>query len=271
MRQAELDARRLADLAEQGFVPSTQREQAALTLDLRRQDLEAAKFEADAALHELDQARAAVGRLSADRSGSAAWEVRAPVSGLVLRIAQEGGGPIQLGASILELGDVTRLEAVVDVLTSEATQIAPQAFVTLTAGEGVSLAGRVRTVEPAAITKVSALGIEEQRVNVVVDLLPNPTLSRLVGDGYRVDARIEVQHVEDALQVPVAALFRSGREWAVFAVEEGRARLRTVQLGPRNEEHAVVTRGLDAGARVIVYPSDRLRDGSRVDIAREPA
>lgn len=268
LRQAELDARRLADLAEEGFVAQTQREQAQLALDVRRRDLEAARFEADAASHELEQARAAVGRSDdAQRrpgNATAAWEIRSPVDGQVLSVAQESGGPVALGSTILDLGDVRRLEAVIDVLSIEATQIAPQAYVTLQAGEGVTLAGRVRTIEPSAKTRISALGVEEQRVNVIVELLPNPTREGVVGDGYRVEARIEIARLDDAVLVPVAALFREDRDWAVFTVSDGRAHRRAVRIGARNGDDAVVVVGLSPGEVVIVYPSDALGDGRRV-------
>jgi len=271
LKQAELDARRLAELATQGFVSRTQREQADLALDIRRRDAEAARFEADAALHDLDQARAALGRSRGGTAedAAAAWEVRSPVAGAVLSVAQDSGGPVALGAPILDVGDVGRLEAVIDVLTSDATQISPQAYVALTAGEGVRLAGRVRAIEPAAVTKVSALGIEEQRVNVIVDLLPNPTRAGLIGHAYHVDAQIEIERIDDAVQVPVAALFRSGESWAVFTVEDGRTRLRPVQIGARTDAAAVVTRGLSPGERVVVYPSDALRDGSSIVHVRD--
>ncbi len=275
LKQAQVDARRLADLAKQGFVPGTQREQAELSLDVRRRDSEAARYEADAALHDLEQARAALGRARSGRSEEVAiaWDVRAPVAGAVLSIPQESGGPVALGAPLLEIGDVRRLEAVIDVLTTEATQIAPQAYVGLTAGEGVRLAGRVRTIEPAAFTKVSALGVEEQRVNVIVDLLPNPVRAALVGHGYRVEAQIETERLQDAVQVPLAALFRTGERWQVFVVEGGRARTRTVELGAHGEMTAVVKTGLAEGERVVLYPSDSLEDGSPLEEAaarREP-
>lgn len=265
-KQAELDARRLTELAAEGFVPGTQREQAQLAVDVRRRESEAARFEADAALHDLEQAQAALGRArGADAdAAAAAWEVRAPVNGVVLSIAQDSGGPISLGGPILEIGDVGRLEAVIDVLTVDATQIPLQAHVSLSAGEGVRLAGRVRSIEPAATTKVSALGIEEQRVNVLVELLPNPTHAGVVGHGYRVEAQIEVERNGAALQVPVSALFRSGESWAVFVAEDREAHVRTIELGQRNASRAVVTRGLARGEAVVVYPSDALTDGSRI-------
>lgn len=267
LRQAEADTRRIEELADQNFVSRTERERMTLTLDIRRRELEAALFEKDAALHDLQQARAAVsfGSDGNTSRGKGSWPVRAPVEGSVLRVLRESEGFIAAGTPIMEIGDTARLEAIVDVLSSEATRIEPQAPVTLIAGDGVRLAGRVRAVEPGAYTKVSALGVEEQRVDVVVDLLPNPTLAGRVGDRYRVEAEIQVARDDDAVQVPIAALFRDGQQWAVFRVEDGRAKLTPVTLGSRNREHAVVRSGLAAGQTVVIYPSDSLRDGARVE------
>jgi HlyD family secretion protein len=267
-RQAELDVRRLEELAKQDYASKTQREQAALNVDLRAKDLEAARFEADAAFHDVEQSRAAVSRLAEvsrdSRDAASAWEVPAPVAGRVLSVLQESGGPIGVGNTILEIGDVTRLEAVIDVLSSEAPGIVPGAAVELRIGEQLALAGRVRRIEPSARTKISALGVEEQRVNVLVDLLADPPPA-CVGDGYRVDARIEVARVSEATRVPTAALFREGSSWAVFVVRDQRAIKQIVQLGLRNAEHAVIDSGLSPGEQVIVYPGDALEDGSRIE------
>jgi HlyD family secretion protein len=268
LRQSELDAQRLRALVSQGLVAKAEAERAELTLDSRRSSLEAARNEADAALHDLQQARTAVQLIEpgagafADRT--AAWPIRAPAAGEVLNVAAESGGPIAIGSPIMTVGDVTHLEAVIDVLSSEATRIPPLAPVTLDAGGGLILTGRVRTIEPGAVTKISALGVEEQRVNVVVELPPSPAAARIVGDNYRVDARIEVTRIDSALQVPVAALFREGSRWAVFVVRAGVAYRRALELGPRGGEQAVVTAGLEAGEQVVVYPSDTLHDGARV-------
>jgi HlyD family secretion protein len=134
----------------------------------------------------------------------------------------------------------------------------------------VRLAGRVRRIEPSAYTKVSALGIEEQRVDVLVDILPNAPALQRVADGYRVDAAIEIEREERALLVPLAALFRDGENWAAFRVVNGRARLTPVRVGSRGAEAATVLSGLDEGATVIVFPSDAVRDSARVTVERPP-
>lgn len=263
--QAESEHRRLEELGAQGFSSQTERERSALTLDLRRKDAEAARFEADAAEHDLQQARAALRQGGVDSTVSRAnsWMLRAPIDGVVLAVRQESEAALGVGAPVLEIADVRRLEARIDVLSTEATRIPGGAFVDLDAG-GVRLAGRVRRIEPAGYTKVSALGIEEQRVDVLVDLLPNPAALDRVGDGYRVDAVIEVSREENALLIPLSALFRHGTDWATFEVIEGRARTARVRIGQRGAEYATVLEGVGPGSTVIEYPSDAVQDGSRV-------
>ena len=264
--QAENDHRRLEDLGKQGFASATERERAAVTLELRRKDVEAARFEADAAVHDLEQARAALREGESLRDGSRSrqsWSLQAPIDGTVLRVAQESEIALTVGAPILELGDLGRLEARIDVLSTEATRIEPHAYVELDAGD-VRLAGRVRRIEPSGYTKVSALGIEEQRVDVMVDLLPNPAALARVADGYRVDAAIEVAREENVLRIPLAALFRSGVDWATWRVVGGRAQLATLRIGSRGDELATVLAGISEGAEVIMYPSDAVHDGVRV-------
>ncbi len=219
-------------------------------------------------------ARAALARYRQDAGGKAGgdvWEIRSPVAGTVLRVIQESEAPVSAGAPIVEIGDPRELEIVVDVLTADAGAIAPGAPVELDHGGGAPVAaGRVRLVEPSAFTKVSALGVEEQRVNVVIDFAEPPSAWGNVGDGHRVDARIGVETRADALLVPNGALFRRGDGWAVFVVESGRARRATVELGPRNGLVAVVLQGLVADEQVIVYPSDAVRDGIRVSVRARP-
>ncbi len=265
LSKAENDRRRIEELAAQGFASKTERENAAVTLELRRKDVEAARFEADAAEHDLEQARAAMREGESLRSGSSAsaWSMRAPIDGTVLRVVQESEIALGVGAPIMEIGDVGRLEARIDVLSTEATRIQENAYVELDAG-GVTLAGRVRRVEPSGYTKVSALGIEEQRVDVLVDLLPNPKALERVSDGFRVDATIELSQESEALLVPLAALFRHGEEWATFRVVDGRARIVPLRIGKRGDEFASVLTGIEPGAAVIVYPSDAVKDGVRV-------
>ncbi len=272
LAQAENEQRRIEKLGEQGYASQTERERALLSLDLKRKDLDAAVFERDAAQHDLQQARAALREGATRANGKeSAWLIRSPIDGQVLRVHQENEGAIGIGGAILELGDTTHLEAWVDLLSTEATRVNPGAFVDLDAGGGIKLSGRVRVVEPAARTKLSALGVEEQRVNVIVDVLPNESVQGRIGDAYRVDAKIEVDRRASAVTIPTAALFRSGDHWAVFKVINGRAQLTAVRVDARSAERAVVADGIVAGERVILYPSDSVRDGSRVAARdREP-
>jgi len=273
--QARADADRSRRLADGGFVSPANLEQASLTVRMREKELEAARFERQAAERELAQARAALTRVRSDLKGmpgaAAGFEVRAPISGRVLKLVQESEATVAIGAPLVELGDLGRLEVVVDVLSTEAVGIPPAAAVHIDAGsDKPRLAGRVRLIEPAAFTKISALGVEEQRVNVIIDFTSAPETWQALGDGYRVDARIVVHAAEDAVLVPSGALFRDGAGYAVFLVEAGVARKRALEVPRRNDRYGWVARGLDAGAEVIVFPGDTVRDGARV-LARRPA
>lgn len=269
--QAQADAARNARLAAEGFVSASAREQTELTARMRDQEAEAARFERVAAQREAAQARAALARVRDDaRTGGASmrgFEVRAPISGRVLRVMQESEGPVVTGAGLIELGDVRRLEVVVDVLSTEALDIPPHADVYVEAGvERAVLRARVRRIEPSAFTKVSALGVEEQRVNVIIDFLPDEAGGEALGDGYRVDARIVVHRAEDALLVPTGAIFRDGSGYAAFVVENGVANKRALQVSRRNTRVAWATGGLKAGDKVVMFPGDAVADGVRVGI-----
>jgi HlyD family secretion protein len=172
-----------------------------------------------------------------------------------------------VGAPLLEIGQPADLEVVVDVLSTDAVQIKPGAPVRLLRwGRTEPLEGRVRRVEPAAFTKVSALGVEEQRVNVVIDLTSPAEKWQALGDGYKVDASIIVASLDNVIKVPVSALFRDGGEWAVFTVANGKAARITVQLGRRGGLEAVVEKGLQPGEKVIVHPGDTLGEGRRIKV-----
>jgi HlyD family secretion protein len=263
--QAQADFERQVKLFKEGFVSATAREQAELALRTADRTVEAARFAEDAAGHESSQARAALARYRGG-DGGAKWEVTSPVKGSVLKVVQESEGAVALGAPLLELADARGLEAVVDVLSQESVAIRPGMTARIELGRGVPpLAARVRLVEPAAFTKISALGVEEQRVNVVLDFAEPLDKVQTLGDGYRVEATIVTHRVEDAVKAPVGALFRDGEGWAVFAAEGGRAVKRAVKAAQRNGVEALVEDGLRPGDRVVIYPSDALRDGSRIE------
>jgi HlyD family secretion protein len=184
------------------------------------------------------------------------------VQGQVLRVLEESERIVLAGTPLLEIGNPGSLEIVSDLLSRDAVRVAPGARVGVEdwGGPG-TLEARVRLVEPSGFTKISALGVEEQRVNVVSDLVaPEPRL----GDGYRVEVRIVVWEDADVVQIPASALFRAGEEWAVFVVDGGRARQRIVEAGEQGTFEAEIREGLAEGETVVLHPSDRLRDGARV-------
>ena len=263
--QAQADYERQARLFREGFISEAAREQAQLALRTADRALEAARFAEDAAGHDLEQARAAVTRYRGGDLG-AKLEVTSPVDGSVLKVIQESEAAVALGAGLLELANARSLEAVVDVLSQESVAIRPGMAARIDLGRGVPpLAARVRLIEPSAFTKISALGVEEQRVNVVLDFAEPLDQIQTVGDGFRIEAAIVTHRVESAVKVPVGALFREGDGWAVFVADGGRAVKRPVKAAQRNNTEARVEEGLRPGERVIVYPSDALRDGSRIE------
>jgi HlyD family secretion protein len=264
--QARADRDRQIKLSEQGFLSQTALEQAELALRTSERALDAARFAGQAAAHDLAQARAALTRYQGG-GPAVKWPVTSPVAGVVLKVMQKSEGPVTLGAPLVEVADPRSLEAVVDVLSQEAVAIRPGMPARLELGQGVPpLAARVRLVEPAAFTKVSALGVEEQRVNVVLDFAEPLDKVQTIGDGFRVEAHIVVYREENAVKAPVGALFREGGGGAAFVVEDERARHRAVKVARRNNLEAMVEDGLKPGERVVVYPSDALRDGSRIEI-----
>jgi HlyD family secretion protein len=284
LARATLDqSRRSTERAERlraaGTLSAEAFEEAQLALTLARREADAARESAAAAAHEVDVARAALiaartGASAADErvsdasadAGCAAGpciEVRAPVAGSVLRVIEESERIVLAGAPLVEIGDPGRLEIVVDVLSTDAVRIRPGADVWIEQwGGDRPLRGKVRRIEPSAFTKISALGVEEQRVNVIADLVEG---AAGLGDGYRIEARIVVWESPDVLRVPASALFRAGEAWAVFAIEDGRARRREIELGERGSAQAEVRAHLVEGERVILHPSDRLADGARVE------
>lgn len=232
----------------------------------------AARTAADAAVEvarfELEAAAVAL-RHSAAATGDEPLEtvpVRSPVEGRVLKVVQESAGVVAAGQPLLEVGDPGRLEVEVEVLSRDAVRIAPGGRVLFERwGGDEALEGVVRTIEPTGFTKISALGVEEQRVLVIADISSPPQAWQRLGDGYRVEARFIVWEREDALTVPASALFRRDGGWAVFVLEGERARLRPVRLGPGSGLLTEVTEGLSAGERVVVHPDDAIDDGVRVE------
>ncbi|MBI5385712.1 MAG: HlyD family efflux transporter periplasmic adaptor subunit [Verrucomicrobia bacterium] len=223
---------------------------------------------AESALRQAEAELAEFPVRSGDRAASdqaAPVEVKALVCGRVLRLFEESTRVVAAGTPLLEIGDPADLEVVIEVLSRDGAAIAPGTKVELEQwGGGEPLQARVRLVEPAAFTKVSALGVEEQRVNVVADLVTPFEQRRNLGDNFRVEARIVVWEADQVLKVPAGALFRRGRDWAAFVIANGRSQLRRVQVGRSSGSEMQILGGLQDGEEVILYPGDRVREGQRV-------
>lgn len=266
--QARSELDRTRTLAGRGASTVQALERAELAQRVADRDLRAAEFQNHAAEHELAQARALLGRYeNGIGAPTELWNITAPVSGVVLKVVQESETVVQSGMPLMEIGDPRDLEIVTDVLSTEAVEIRPGADVVIEhwGGPGV-LSGRVRRVEPAAFTKVSTLGVEEQRVNVLIDVSSPPQQWAGLGDGYQVDTRITVFTRDDIEIIPAGALFRRGDSWNVFVAEDGRAQSRAIELVRRSRGFAAVGKGLAPGERVIVYPGDQISPGVRVSL-----
>lgn len=263
--QAEVE--RYRRLSRDGIVSVEQMETAQLGLDTRQEALEAAEYVVRTVLSELQAARVRLQQFSGQAAASddEAIEITSPVSGVVLRRLRESESVVPAGEALLEVGDPEQIEVVTDYLSKDAVRIRPGQQVLIDRWGGAQpLQGRVRRVEPSGFTKISALGVEEQRVNVVMDITDPPEIRAGLGDGFRVETRVVVWQSEDELKAPTGALFRREEDWAVFAVEDGRAVLKPIEIGERNPQEAQVLSGLSAGEEVVVYPSDSLSDGSPV-------
>jgi HlyD family secretion protein len=242
-----------------------------------QKELDAAGEEHHIAGHEVEQARAAlVAVRSPERAGSRSFVLRAPTAGRVLRVVQTSEAVVALGTPLLELGDTRGLEVVAELLTADALQARLGAAVAIERWGGDEvLLGRVRRVEPAAFTKVSALGVEEQRVKVLIEITSPPEQWRALGDGFRVGVRIVTRALDDVVKVPVSAVFplpdREGEprgRMAVFTLDAGHARLVPVRVGARNAAEAWIEQGLAKGATVIVYPGSAVKDGASVKVRK---
>lgn len=261
-------AKRDTALAAKGAISAQALEQSQMEERARAEELSSAQFGEQIAEHQLTLARAALAQVRGQgREKGEHFIVPSPTGGRVLKVIQSSSGPVLAGTPLLEIGDPSKLEIVVDVLTADAVQIAPRARVSIDHwGGDAPLAGHVRLVEPSAFTRLSALGVEEQRVNVIIDLDAPRSDWAALGDGYRVDAGIVVWEKADALVAPAGAIFRRGAGWATYVASGGAAHLREVTLGKRSGSEVEVLKGLEAGAQVVLYPSDRVVDGAKVAV-----
>jgi HlyD family secretion protein len=267
---ARSELRRQRMLAEEGVIPRRTLELTEAEVRTREQALASALAGVRIAEQELEMARAALARMTrgdeavggAGLEEDEVLEIRAPVAGVVLKVLRESAGAVAGGTPLLEVGDPTRLEVVTDVLTQDAVRIAPGARVRILHwGGGHALEGRVERVEPSAFTKTSALGVEEQRVNVIISLEEPLERRRALGDEFRVETEVTLWEGEDVVTVPESALFRSGEGWAVYLAEEGRVRLQPVEVGERSGLRAQVLEGLEPGQRIITHPGESVREG----------
>jgi len=282
--RALFDARRQATLAQLDKARAT-RAYAAMELlritrlhtdgTLSTQELEAAQWRDLSTARELDAAESALREIEAElarfdpnptsESGTETTEVGSPIHGRVLRVFEESSRVVTAGTPLLEVGDPANLEVVIEVLSRDGAIINPGTRVLLEQWGGEApLEAVVRLVEPAAFLKVSALGVEEQRVNVIADIVTPLEQRRGLGDNFRVEGRIITWENQDVLKVPSGALFRRGSDWATFVVENGRAQLRTVSVGASSGMEAQILDGIEEGDEVIVYPGDRVKEGLRV-------
>ncbi|MDO9235298.1 MAG: HlyD family efflux transporter periplasmic adaptor subunit [Aquabacterium sp.] len=278
LQQAQNEVQRSELLAKQSFVSQTKLDADRLAVLAAKKALDASHEERHIAGHELEQARAALMAVSRpERLGQRSFVLHSPVAGRVLRVLQASEAAVTIGTPLLELGNTHDLEVVAELLTADALQTKPGSAVVIERWGGAGyLQGRVRLIEPAAFTKVSALGVEEQRVKVLITLTSSFEQWQALGEGFRVGVRIVTLAVDQALKVPVSAVFPlpsgggapAAGGMAVFALKEGRAVLTSVQLGGRNGVEVWVKNGLAAGDTVIVYPSSAVKDGQRVKVRK---
>jgi HlyD family secretion protein len=262
---ARREIERLRSLVRSGAATAQELEEADFNLRMRAEELASAEYAAKVAIQEARLVRITLDR-GRGRPRDRHVDVLAPSSGQILRIEQKSAGVVQAGTPLLEVGDPSALEIVVDVLTTDAVLIRPGTEVAITGwGGNGALGGRVRRVEPAAFMRPSALGVDEQRVNVVITMTAPRDKWLGLGDGYRVEVRFILWQTGDALKVPEGAVFRRGDGFAVFRVEDGVARLTPVTIGHRGDAEVEVVSGLSAGTAVAVHPGDRVRDGARVE------
>ena len=261
LARARQTLQRQQELMKAGAIAADSLDAAETAVATAEEARKAAEFAVSRSEYELQTARA---RLQAPAPAGRAVEVVAPVSGVILKRLRESESVVPAGEPLLEIGEPGRSEIVADFLSTDAVRIQLGAQVLIEGwGGSEPLHGRVRRVEPAGFMKVSALGVEEQRVNVLIDF-DDPSAAKRLGDGYRVEVRVVIWREDDVVKVPVGGLFRRGNDWAAFLVDGEQVRLQPVLLGQRNDEEAQVTKGLSPGQTVVLHPPDTLTDGARV-------
>ncbi|MCK8516003.1 efflux RND transporter periplasmic adaptor subunit [Methylonatrum kenyense] len=264
---AESELQRHETLHDQQFLSTEQLERSRSQRDASRAAERSARHAIEIASFELEAARIALAIQDGERAPETqpTLTVRAPISGTIVARPRCCEGPINAGDLVLEIGDLEQLEARVDLLSMDAVQVEPGTPVRIERwGRDEPLQGTVRRVEPRGFERTSALGVEEHRVPVLIRIDTERVAWQRLGDGYRIEARFVIWEEEDVLQLPSSALFRSGRQWQVFAVRDDRAQRRDVEIGQRSGGQVQIISGLEPGEEVIIHPSDRISDGSRV-------
>ncbi|MGB8697818.1 MAG: efflux RND transporter periplasmic adaptor subunit [Thermosynechococcaceae cyanobacterium] len=289
LTQAKRDRQRAQELAQAGAIPRQNRETAELTETTRAKELETAILAEKTAAAEVDVARAALNILQQQRTDpdyllkvydariasveaslqklrdeAGRTDIRSPVSGRILRIHQKSAQFTTAGTPLMELGNPTQLELIIDVLSTDAERIRPGDRIFVDQGiESKPLQAKVKRIEPAAFTKVSALGVEEQRVNVIGEFIDPPAS---LGDAYRVETRTVVWQTDRTLKVPLSALFRCEQQWCVFGVRAGKAEQQRVEIGQRSDRAAQIKQGLTKGEQVILHPTEQIAEGTWVKV-----
>lgn len=265
LTQAQRELTRSRTLTAAGVTTSQELDARESDASLAGEAVHAAASAVRAASAEVQRARARAAAPASRAGNVGTVVVRAPVDGVVLQRPRESESVVRAGEPLIEIGDPQQIEIVTDLLSTDAVRVTPRARAMIEQwGGDTSLAATVRRIEPAGFTKISALGVEEQRVNVVLDLVDSGEDCAVLGDAYRVEARIVLWEAPDVLKVPTNALFRDGGRWAVYVASDGRARRTFVELGHQTGTEAEVTTGLTEGAMVIVHPGDLVRDGGRI-------
>jgi HlyD family secretion protein len=265
LQEAQMEKERTEKLASEGFLSASKLDAVRLAQAGALRELAVADAEREMAVQEKAQAAAVLQPAVGGASGRP-FPVRSPVAGMVLRVPHPSEATIAAGAALLDVGDPRRMEVISELLTTDAVQARAGRRVVIERWGGPAVEGRVRRVEPAAFTKVSALGIEEQRVNVLIDVSDPPEAWRSMGDGFRVSVRIVTASVEQAVLAPLGALFPHGKGMAVYRLDGRQARLQPVDMGGRNNNEAWLRSGLKPGQTVVIYPPPGVSDGRRVRV-----
>ena len=266
---AATELKRLQPLLEKALISRDVFDKAVADANTTAADKRSADFNVDVARYELEAAKSVLEYSVASHDLADRITVRSPITGNILRIEQECASPVSTGEPLIEVGDPSALEIEVDVLSADAVKIKPGMNVLFDRWGGEQpLKGTVRIVEPVGFTKVSALGVEEQRVLIISDFTSPATQWQRLGDGYRVEAHFILWHQEDVLQIPASSLFRYKNGWAVFVIENNHAKRREVKVGQRNGLIAQILEGVEEGESVINHPSDDVEDGRSVTVRR---